>query len=39
MIYMMIYIRYGRTNSREGTVLVRIKPTRILAEKVIAVLD
>jgi PPOX class probable F420-dependent enzyme len=30
---------YGRTNSGEGTVLVRIKPTRILAEKDIAVLD
>ncbi len=30
---------YGRTNSGEGTVLVRIKPTRILAEKHIGVLD
>ena len=30
---------YGRRNSGEGTVLVRIKPTRILAEKDIAVLD
>jgi PPOX class probable F420-dependent enzyme len=30
---------YGRTNSGEGTVLVRIKPTTILAEKDIAVLD
>ena len=30
---------YGRRNSGEETVLVRIKPTRILAEKDIAVLD
>ncbi len=30
---------YGRRNSGEGTVLVTIKPTRILAEKDIAVLD
>ena len=30
---------YGRTNSGEGKVLVRIKPTRILAENDIAVLD
>jgi len=30
---------YGRRNSGEGTVLVRIKPTRILAEKDIANLD
>ena len=30
---------YGRTNRGEGTMLVRIKPTRILAEKDIAVLD
>ena len=30
---------YGRRNSGEGTVLIRIKPTRILAEKDIAVLD
>lgn len=28
--------RYGRRNSNEGEVLVRIKPTRILAEKDIA---
>jgi hypothetical protein len=27
---------YGRRNSEEGSVLVRIKPTRILAEKDIA---
>jgi len=27
---------YGRRNSEEGEVLVRIKPTRILAEKDIA---
>ena len=27
---------YGRRNSNEGEVLVRIKPTRILAEKDIA---
>jgi hypothetical protein len=27
---------YGRRNSEEGLVLVRIKPTRILAEKDIA---
>jgi PPOX class probable F420-dependent enzyme len=30
---------YGRQNSGEGAVLVRIKPTKILAEKDIAVLD
>jgi hypothetical protein len=30
---------YGRRNSGEGTVLVRIKPTRILAEKDITILD
>jgi hypothetical protein len=30
---------YGRTNSGEGAVLVRIKPTRIIAEKDIAKLD
>jgi hypothetical protein len=30
---------YGRRNSEEGTVLIRIKPTRILAEKDIAILD
>jgi len=30
---------YGRRNSGEGTVLIRIKPTRILAEKDIAILD
>jgi hypothetical protein len=32
---------YGRekANSAEGTVFVRIKPTRIVAEKDIAVLD
>jgi hypothetical protein len=30
---------YGRRNSGEGTVFIRIKPTRILAEKDIAVLD
>jgi len=31
--------KYGRRNSGEGTVLIRIKPTRILAEKDIAILD
>lgn len=30
---------YGRRNSGEGSVLVRIKPTRILAEKDVAALD
>jgi PPOX class probable F420-dependent enzyme len=30
---------YGRRNSGEGTVIVRIKPTRILAEKDIAAWD
>jgi hypothetical protein len=30
---------YGRRNSEEGLVLVRIKPTRILAEKDIASWD
>jgi hypothetical protein len=30
---------YGRRNGGEGTVLIQIKPTRILAEKDIAVLD
>ena len=30
---------YGRRNSEEGLVLVRIKPTRIIAEKDIAAWD
>ena len=30
---------YGRRNSAEGEVLVRIKPTRILAKKDIAALE
>ncbi len=30
---------YGRLNSSEGAVLVRIKPTKIIAEKDIAVLS
>ena len=30
---------YGRTNSGDGAVLVRIKPTRIIVEKDIAKLD
>ena len=31
--------KYGRVNSGEGTMLVRIKPTKIIAEKDIAVLS
>lgn len=31
--------KYGRINSGEGAVLVRIKPTRIIAEKDTAVLS
>lgn len=31
--------KYGRINSGEGTVLIRIKPTRIIAEKETAVLN
>jgi hypothetical protein len=30
---------YGKRNSGEGTLLIRIKPTRIIAEKDIAILD
>jgi hypothetical protein len=30
---------YGEVNSGEGAVLVRIKPTKIIAEKDISILD
>ena len=32
-------VRYGKTNGGEGTILVRIRPKKIIAEKDIAILD
>jgi len=32
-------VQYGKTNGGEGTILIRIRPKKIIAEKDITILD